>query len=489
VPVRIGGVRIAGQEHSVSPIGEESIAGLELQPGASQLEIDYFAIGFAAANAPQFEFRLFGADDRWSSPAPLHSVRWANMTPGTYEFQVRAVSGSGDRSPQPARVAFRVLPPVWRRGWFLALAAFAAIAALGVFERYRSRARRAVAESEVRYRTLAETASDVIVTIDESGVMTYVNAAVEGVFGHSPAELIGRELTVLMPERLREHHSRGLARYCSTGQRRLSWKAIELPGLCKDGREIPLEVAFGEFRRDGRHYFTGTIRDISERKHAEEKLVKAREERYAELERVRKRIAADLHDEIGSSLTQISILSEVAQSRGTAADPVLSHSLSTIAGASRELVDSMSDIVWAINPAKDHLSDLTQRMRRVASDSFTASNTAFHFDMPHEADHLQLGANVRRELFLIFKEGVNNMVKHSACTEATIRLHVNADTLRLELIDNGKGFDLSQPSEGHGLTSLRSRASALGGTLTIVSEPGSGSTIAFHLPLTSYKLS
>jgi len=313
--------------------------------------------------------------------------------------------------------------------------------------------------------------------------MIYVNPAVEAVFGYDAADLLGREMTMLMPEPLREHHRTGMARYRATGERRLSWKAIELPGLHRDGREIPLEVAFGEYSREGRHFFTGMIRDITDRKLAEEKLRRAREERIAELERVRKRIAADLHDEIGSSLTQISILSEVAHRRGADADPGLSYPLSTIAASSRELVDAMSDIVWAINPAKDHLSDLTQRMRRLAADTFTACNTDFRLELPPPEADLKLGANLRREMFLIFKEGVNNMVKHSGCSQAAIRLAIHNGSLRLELTDNGNGFDSPIPTEGHGLTSLRSRAAALGAVLTIVSAPGAGTAITLDLPV------
>ena len=482
-PVRIGSLRVAGRERPVSPAGEAAIDGVELRPGGAQLEVGFFAVDFSIGEPTQYQYRLLGADDRWSDPSPLRSVQWANIAPGGYEFQVRAVTGSGEPGAQPAHVAFQVLPPVWRRWWFLALAAAAVLGAFVAFDRYRERARRVLAESEARYRTLAETASDVIVTIDDSGMITYVNRTVEAIFGYTPAELLGRELVVLMPENMRHRHRAGLARYRATGERRLSWKAIELPGLRKDGTEIPLEVAFGEFTRGGRHYFIGTIRDISERKHAEENLLRAREERLAELERVRQRIAADLHDEIGSSLTQISILSEVAHRRGADSDPHLSQPLSTIATASRELVDSMSDIVWAINPAKDHLSDLTQRMRRLAADTFTACNTAFHVELPPHDEDLKLGANLRREIFLIFKEGINNMVKHSGCTEAFVKLAVSGASLRLELRDNGKGFDAALPSDGHGLTSLRGRAAALGGTLVIVTAPGAGTSITLDIPI------
>jgi signal transduction histidine kinase len=143
---------------------------------------------------------------------------------------------------------------------------------------------------------------------------------------------------------------------------------------------------------------------LLEAKLAEEKLRKANQERLLELERVRKRIATDLHDDIGSSLTRISLLSEVAQRREGDGQRSGPGSLSTIAGLSRELVDSMSDIVWAINPERDSLGDLTQRMRHFASDVFTARGIEFRFRFPDAAPDVTFGANLRRELFLIFKE-------------------------------------------------------------------------------------
>src|SRR6185295_15713656 len=162
----------------------------------------------------------------------------------------------------------------------------------------------------------------------------------------------------------------------------------ELPGLHRTGREIPLELSFGEFARNERRYFTGIVRDVSERKQAAEALQRSREERMRELERVRRRIATDLHDDIGSSLTQISIMSEVVQNRGNGEN---TPALSMIANASRELIDAMTDIV--------------------------------------------LGANIRREVFLIFKETINNIVKHSACTRAEIDFRIADGKLLLHVKD------------------------------------------------------
>lgn len=349
----------------------------------------------------------------------------------------------------------------------------------------RKRAEQKLRESESRFRTLAETASDAIITIDQQSTIIFVNPAAEGVFGYAASEMLGRDLTILMPEYLRHLHRAGFNKYLETGHKHLSWEAIELPGLHKTGREIPLEISFGEFVRHDRHFFTGVARDITERKRAEEALRRSREERFIEIEQVRKRIATDLHDDIGSSLTQISILSEVAQREIAHDDSSATKPLSMIASASRELVDSMSDIVWAINPQKDHLSDLTQRMRLFASDIFTGSNIKFRFDAPGADQDVRIGANVRREVFLIFKESVNNLVRHSGCTEAEIEFRVEDDWLALRVSDNGAGFDASRQSDGHGLMSMRDRARDTGGDFEVLSGNGKGTTVNLKLPFSA----
>src|SRR6266851_721117 len=104
-------------------------------------------------------------------------------------------------------------------------------------------------------RVIAETASDAIITIDAQSTMLFVNEAAEKIFGYSRAEMIGQSLTMLMPDYLRQVHRAGLKRYLSTGKRHISWQAVELPGLHKNGKEIPLELSFGEFILDGKLFF------------------------------------------------------------------------------------------------------------------------------------------------------------------------------------------------------------------------------------------
>ncbi len=127
-------------------------------------------------------------------------------------------------------------------------------------------------ESEARSRIVVETVADAIVTVDEGSVIRFVNPAAERVFGYSRDELLGAQLTMLMPDYLRHVHKAGMRRYMETGQKHISWEGVELPGLHKSGREVPLEVSFGEFSLDGRRYFTGIARDITERKRAARRL-------------------------------------------------------------------------------------------------------------------------------------------------------------------------------------------------------------------------
>src|SRR5437879_2021717 len=121
-------------------------------------------------------------------------------------------------------------------------------------------------------RVIADTASDAIITIDEESTMLFVNRAAEKIFGYSRAELVGQSLTMLMPDYLRHVHRAGLQRYLATGETHISWEAVQLPGLHRSGREIPLELSFGQFIENGESFFTGIARDITEQKAARQTL-------------------------------------------------------------------------------------------------------------------------------------------------------------------------------------------------------------------------
>ena len=157
--------------------------------------------------------------------------------------------------------------------------------------------------------------------------------------------------------------------------------------------------------------------------------------------------------------------------------------LASIAVIARESVSSMSDIVWAVNPARESLLDLIRRMRQHADQVFTSRDIELRFSAPDGTDGVKLAMDVRRDVLLIFKEAVNNAARHSGCSRAEIDLRVAGSRLVLTLTDNGVGFDTSLQSEGQGLTSMQRRAGRLRGHLDIASESGSGTRITLDMPL------
>ena len=210
-------------------------------------------------------------------------------------------------------------------------------------------------------------------------------------------------------------------------------------------------------------------------------LYRYRVARLLEVERVRTRIATDLHDDIGSNLTRIAFLSEAAGLGGNGGGEN-GGALTSIARISRESVVSMNDIVWAIDPTRDTFLDLAQRMRQYAEEVFLARGVELDFSTPDDVA-IRLGHDLRRQLYLAFKECVNNAVRHSDCAGATVALRVEGGRLVLDVSDDGRGFDVGTARRGNGLANLRKRAAALEADLEVRSEPGRGTRIVLAVPL------
>ncbi|MEP6704128.1 MAG: two-component regulator propeller domain-containing protein, partial [Acidobacteriota bacterium] len=207
-----------------------------------------------------------------------------------------------------------------------------------------------------------------------------------------------------------------------------------------------------------------------------------------EVANMRTRIATDLHDDIGANLTKISILSEVAQQQfgqyANADGPNGTSSLlGSVAEISRESVSSMGDIVWAINPKKDSLLDLTRRMRQHAEEMFERREIVLEFHAPMRDLDLKLDADSRRNIYLIFKESINNIVRHSNASKVTINLAFVENELVLKISDDGEGFDTVQEFDGNGLLNMQKRADDCGSRLLIKSVRGKGTTLKLNLKL------
>ncbi len=202
------------------------------------------------------------------------------------------------------------------------------------------------------------------------------------------------------------------------------------------------------------------------------------------MERVRTRIARDLHDDMGSTLSTINILSEMAKMKVDKDTAKTSEYLGKISDNSSRMMEAMDDIVWSINPMNDSMQRIAARMREFATGVLEARNIDFTFRVDEEVQHLKLDMEARRDFFLLFKEAVNNLAKYSRCKNASIDITIQKERLVMKIVDDGIGFDVQSADGGNGLFNMKKRAQSLGGTLTIESAPGKGTKVLLDVPVT-----
>lgn len=213
-----------------------------------------------------------------------------------------------------------------------------------------------------------------------------------------------------------------------------------------------------------------------------------RMERQQAIERERARIAKDIHDDLGASLTCISMLSQSTREELNNPDEI-ALGLDRIYGTARELTRAMDEIVWAVNPRHDTLDSVVGYLSRFAHEFLQTANIRCRLHMPMQLAALPLAAEVRHNLFLAFKESLHNVVKHAAASEVRVSLSLQAAILVLTIEDDGRGFNMGVSpnpavfAEGDGLTNIRRRLSEVSGTCEIQSVPGRGTKVKFTVPL------
>lgn len=202
------------------------------------------------------------------------------------------------------------------------------------------------------------------------------------------------------------------------------------------------------------------------------------------LQAVRNRIASDLHDEVGSSLSSITIGAQLASRLSPEASEQVKNLLARMGETSSQSLRSISDIVWAIDPKNDEGEALVKRMRRIAQELLESKGIDVSFDIGPGVEELKLPMNARKEIVLIYKEAVHNASKYSGAQLVQVLLHRRNATLSLSVKDDGKGFDPALHPDGHGLGGMRRRAEAIGAELTLNSAPGMGTLVAAEIDLT-----
>ncbi|HEU5396691.1 MAG TPA: histidine kinase, partial [Verrucomicrobiae bacterium] len=225
---------------------------------------------------------------------------------------------------------------------------------------------------------------------------------------------------------------------------------------------------------------TGIVRYLSVQKLQREL---QRHKQQEALERERARIARDLHDQLGANLTQVALLGEMAEADKDSPDEIESHARQ-ISQTARETTHSLDEIVWAINPSNDTLDGLANYACKYAQEYFALADIRYRVDAPTGLPSIAIPPDVRHNVFLAFKEAVNNVVKHAHADETWIRVRLTPAEFVLEIEDNGRGVaDLAGKEHRSGLRNMRKRMADIHGSFSIARNAAGGTTVKLAIPV------
>ena len=202
---------------------------------------------------------------------------------------------------------------------------------------------------------------------------------------------------------------------------------------------------------------------------------------------MRNEISKDLHDDVGSTLSSISILSQVAQDKMAEGHQEQSSSImSKINDSAQEMVEKMGDIVWAVNSKKDSIQDVILRLKNASLETCVSREIQLAFYCDPALEKRKMSMQIRKNMYLISKEAINNAIKYSGGNRIFISFSINAQRMELKIVDNGKGFDPSEEVRGNGLSNMNTRADEMNAILKIKSAPG-GTEVILNLAIPKYR--
>jgi PAS domain S-box-containing protein len=356
----------------------------------------------------------------------------------------------------------------------------------------RKQAETALQESEVRMRAIVETAVDGIITIDEHGIVESCNPAAERLFGYAKAEMVGRNVSMLMPSPDRERHDSYLANYQRTGERKIIGIGREVVGLRKDGSSFPMDLAVAEMQLGERRMFTGMVRDISERKQTEEALrqsqnelrqLAAHQEKLKEEER--KRIAQEIHDELGGLLTSIKAYVSVANDRAVNAGARPDQLLLEAAALADSAISAVRKVITDLRPSVLDQLGIWAALEWYASQIEERSGIVCQCTIGDAVQAIDIGPERSTMLFRVVQEALTNVVRHSGASSAAVSVISNGRALSVRVQDNGKGINTERllNRESWGILGMYERTRHFGGELKISGTPGQGTAVVLDLPL------
>jgi PAS domain S-box-containing protein len=351
----------------------------------------------------------------------------------------------------------------------------------------------AARESEARFRSVFESATDAIVLSDSEGKIVELNDRARTLFGYTAEEAVGQPLTLLMPERYRRQHERGIQRARVYSDHSVVGRTLELHGLRKDGSEFPIELAIGSWNSGRGTYYSGVIRDITDRKRLEERQRDSYERLRAlsaRIETVREEergvIAREIHDFLGQALTAIRFDLAWLKNRimsGMTPPYVLADRIDGMVEAVAGTIDRVRRISAELRPSVLDELGLVAALEGHAREF--ASRTGIRCRVQSYLKDESHDPNDAIALFRIVQEALTNIARYSGAKEAEIRLRGGGgDPIVVEVRDDGRGIteDETRSALSLGILGMRERAHAVGGTLEITGAPGTGTTLTVRVP-------
>ena len=500
-PLVLTEVIVDGEKRNLSLLNKGEV--LKVPSRIKSLNLQFAGLYYGSADEIVYEYMLTGYDTGWLRADNKFQISYQNLPAGVYTFKARAVDRSGRVAGELREVPFSISPAFWQTGWFVVFCILAALSAIyGIIhslqrklkeeEQLKSFATSLYGQSTVD-DIFWDMASNCIRVLGFEDCVIYQKDDYREVMIQRAAAgpknpYSGRDII----NRIEIPFGKGIVgTVAQTGK----------PALIKNTKKDPRYIVDDEMRLaeitvplliDGKVYA------IIDSEHRQKNYFKSyhlrmlkkiaaisaeRISKYLMEERLRTKIARDLHDEMGSTLTSINILSKVGMESGQVSEEVKSY-LQKIKDNSGKMMESMSDIVWAINPANDSLEKVLIRMKEFTAEMLEPARINYFFEVEGALEKSMLNLEQRKDLYMIFKEALNNAVKYSEATEITITLRFKDNLLQLSVTDNGSWFNDASIYSGNGLINMKSRAAAMQGLLTIKSIPGTGTTVLLEKKVT-----
>ncbi len=492
----ITSVKTGNRDSMTEHTSIDSVQALPYRNNA--LRVEFAGLYYGSSAEVTYEYQLTGYDNQWH-PTTTYTAFYQNLPAGSYRFAVRASYRGKALTRLVYPVSFVIVPPFWVQSWFVSLlllltATAVALLVYSLLQKLKAeKLLNAFATSLYGKNNLEDICRDVarncigklglsgciIYQYDEERQLLVLQAAADARQTvphhgyHSSIPFSKQAATQIAaagemnttPDSYHQPFSQPTSLSALPG--------ITLP-MITDGKLRGVMDAIPPGTK-----YVGFYRKLLSRVAT---LCAERMARYQGEERLRGKIARDLHDEMGSTLTSINIMSTVAMQDG--AQMKVNDYLQKIKDNSARILESIGDMVWVINPANDNFETLLFRMKEFAAEMLEPAGIQYHFRENGRLNGVQLHLAQRKELYMIFKEAITNAVKYSNATDISVHLHTDNNILQMEISDNGRGFDVHATTKGNGLRNMKNRAEGIDASITILAEKDRGTSIRLHLPLT-----